>query len=265
MKTLKFRYYLKIEFDCPVTHHSFTVRCMPQTDERQEILSSDIHILPKEFLCANRDSFGNSYFFGRAENPHTLFEVVTEGVVRTGLSEKMKAEESYRLGMFTGQTACTQPGAELKEFYQSLKLSKEENNYRKSIRIMEALRENFTYVPGKTTIETTANEAFKLGCGVCQDYSHIMISLCRMAGIQARYVVGMLIGEGYSHAWVEIADGGDWYGLDPTNGIKVLEDHIKISHGRDYADCVINQGFFTGNPGQKQSVSVSVQEAGIEE
>lgn len=87
-----------------------------------------------------------------------------------------------------------------------------------------------------------------------------MLSLCRMLGIPCRYVAGMLIGEGASHAWVEIADNGVWYGLDPTNGTRVSEEHIKISHGRDYADCLINQGVFTGNAVQRQSVSVSVQE-----
>lgn len=260
MKTLKFRYYLEIDFDCPVTQHSFTVKCMPQSDERQEILTSDIHILPKEFLCENRDSFGNSYFFGRAEHPHTLFEVVTEGVVRTGLREGTRAEEVYKRGMFAGQTRYTEPGEELKNFFNSIKLPEKENDYQKSILIMEALRENFQYVQGKTDTHTTAQEAWKLGCGVCQDYAHIMISLCRMAGIQSRYVVGMLIGEGYSHAWVEVADGNLWYGLDPTNGTRVFEDHIKISHGRDYADCLINQGFFTGKPEQRQNISVSVKE-----
>ena len=95
---------------------------------------------------------------------------------------------------------------------------------------------------------------------MCQDYAHIMISMCRMAGIPCRYVVGMLIGEGLSHAWVEIEDNGMWYGIDPTNGIKVSENHIKISHGRDYGDCLINQGVFTGTAKQIQTVSVSVQE-----
>ena len=83
-----------------------------------------------------------------------------------------------------------------------------------------------------------------------------------MAGIQARYAAGMLIGEGLSHAWVEVAQEGRWYGLDPTNGVRVLENHIKISHGRDYGDCLLNQGVFTGTANQQQTVSVTVEEAG---
>lgn len=261
MKTLKYHYHLKIEFDQPVTQHSFTVRCMPQSDERQMPLQQNISILPKEFLCENRDSFGNVYFFGRAKNPHTLFEVVSDGVIRTGLSETTSAGESYRLGMFAPQTDHTRPGVGLNAFFGSLKLPKEADSVEKGLYLMEALRSRFSYVQGKTDISTTAEQAWQLGCGVCQDYSHIMLSLCRMAGIQARYVAGMLIGEGLSHAWVEIAQDGKWYGLDPTNGIRVLEDHIKISHGRDYTDCLLNQGVFTGMARQTQVVSVCVEEA----
>lgn len=260
MKKLKFRYHLRIEFDTPVTGHSFTVRCMPQTDDRQQILSQDIRILPKEFLSENTDSFGNSYFFGRTEAPHDLFEVKSEGTVVTGRCEGITAEPVYRLGMFAGQSKYTQASEGLRRFYRGLALDDREGNLAKALRLMEALREHFSYAAGVTDISTTAAQAWELGRGVCQDYSHIMLSLCRMAHIQSRYVVGMLLGEGASHAWVEIYDNGMWYGIDPTNGIRVLEDHIKISHGRDYADCLINQGVFTGNAKQVQSVSVLVEE-----
>ena len=64
MKKLRFQYFLRIDFDKPVTQHSFTVRCTLPSDERQTVLQQDIHILPKEFLCENKDSFGNVYFFG---------------------------------------------------------------------------------------------------------------------------------------------------------------------------------------------------------
>lgn len=260
MKTLRYRYYLKIEFDRPVTQHSFTVRCLPQSDERQQPLQQNASILPKEFLCEDRDSFGNLYFFGRAQKPHTLFEVVSEGTIRTGMCEAVSAGEPYRLGMFAPQTDYTRAGEGLKAFFDGLHVSDTADNLGKSLYLMDMLRENFRYVQGKTDITTTAEQAWQLGCGVCQDYSHILLSLCRMAGIQSRYVAGMLIGEGLSHAWVEIAQDGQWYGLDPTNGIRVLEDHIKISHGRDYADCLLNQGFFTGQTAQKQVVKVLVEE-----
>lgn len=261
MKTLQFCYDLKIEFTEPVTHHSFTVKCTAQTDERQQILQQDIAILPKEFLSENHDSFGNCYIFGRTEGEHDLFRVTNRGTVRTGLCDSVAAEEPYRQGMYLMQTSYTKPGEGLREFYGTIDFNRCSGNLEKARLVMEEMRKRFAYETGSTGIMTTAEEAWQQGKGVCQDYAHICLALLRQASVPCRYVVGMLTGEGLSHAWIEIADGGRWYGLDPTNGIPVLEEHIKISHGRDYADCLINQGVFTGSASQIQSITVSVREA----
>ena len=121
---------------------------------------------------------------------------------------------------------------------------------------MHKLHQDLSYEKGVTTFQTTAEEAMKLKKGVCQDYAHILIALLRMMRIPARYVVGMMIGEGFSHAWVEMEADGRWYGLDPTNDVLVGENYIKISHGRDYNDCIVNKGVFTGMASQKQDISV---------
>ena len=57
---------------------------------------------------------------------------------------------------------------------------------------------------GATDTGTAAAEALTIGQGLCQDYAHIMIALCREAGMAARYVSGHMLGEGGSHAWVEV-------------------------------------------------------------
>ena len=62
----------------------------------------------------------------------------------------------------------------------------------------------FTYRFGVTGVRTTAAEALRGGVGVCQDYAHVMIARCRSVGIAARYASGHLVGEGGSHAWVEV-------------------------------------------------------------
>ena len=100
------------------------------------------------------------------------------------------------------------------------------------------------YTPGITTVQTTASEAWAQAAGVCQDFTHVTLSLLRAVGIPARYVSGYLytgsgeVGEtviGESHAWVEVWDGR-WHGLDPTNGRVVGEGHVVVARGRDYAD-----------------------------
>ena len=60
------------------------------------------------------------------------------------------------------------------------------------------------YTHGVTGVRTTAAEAFALRRGVCQDYAHIMLALCRLCDLPARYVSGHLLGEGGTHAWVDV-------------------------------------------------------------
>ena len=124
--------------------------------------------------------------------------------------------------------------------------------------MMHRLHADFTYQKAATDVTTTAEQALERGGGVCQDYAQIFLTLLRLAGIPARYVTGILEGEGQSHAWVEIALGGYWYGLDPTNDCAVAYAHVKIGSGRDYADCRISQGVFWGAVHQSLSVEASV-------
>ena len=134
-------------------------------------------------------------------------------------------------------------------------------DYDKSIAIMHSLYKDFIYQPNNTKKDTSAEEAFEIGKGVCQDYSHIMIALLHLAGIPARYVTGMLIGEGASHAWVEVLWHDKWIGMDPTNDVLVAESHIKLGHGRDASDCLINRGVMKGGGQQTQEIVVSVHDA----
>ena len=105
------------------------------------------------------------------------------------------------------------------------------------------------YKKNVTTVSTTATEALKLKCGVCQDYAHIFIAFARANRIPARYVSGYLnqgkkfFGSSFMHAWVEafIPDLG-WIGFDPTNNLLVDENYIKVSHGADYLDCTPIKG-----------------------
>ena len=164
------------------------------------------------------------------------------------------------LGMYRYQSQFTKPGSAIKAFAKTFSFAPEATGYEKAMAYMARLHECFSYVPGVTDIGTTAEEAMEKGQGVCQDYSHILLSLCRMEHIPARYVVGMLMGEGLSHAWVEVCDKGRWFALDPTNNLVVDDQHIRISVGRDYEDCTINQGFFVGTATQQQEARVLVEE-----
>lgn len=260
MKTLHFTYKMRLKFDSPVEKHRFSLKCCPQSDRRQQIMELNMKVFPKEFLAKDTDSFGNLCVYGYAESRHSLFSVEVEGTAKTGLSHYETAADEHKLGMYRYTTEYTKPGEALRAYASGFAFSENMGNYAKAVVLMERLYQDFSYVQGVTDVNTTAEEALTLGKGVCQDYSHIMIALCHMFGIPARYVVGMLCGEGLSHAWVEIYDSGFWIGLDPTNNLVVEHQHIKISNGRDYGDCRINQGVFTGFAGQTQEISVIVEE-----
>jgi transglutaminase-like putative cysteine protease len=111
--------------------------------------------------------------------------------------------------------------------------------------------------------------ALKLKRGVCQDYAHLMIAVCRSVGLPSRYVsgyhfVGDLQGsnanfEQASHAWVEThIPGTGWLGFDPTNNVEVNWRYIKLGHGRDYKDIVPVKGVYRGGAGTL-SVKVDVR------
>ncbi|GAC1306184.1 MAG: transglutaminase family protein [Acidimicrobiales bacterium] len=101
---------------------------------------------------------------------------------------------------------------------------------------------------GVTTTTTTAVQACALGLGVCQDYAHVMIAVCRAAGLAARYVSGHLLGEGPSHAWVEVlvptASGSACKAVafDPTHDRRAGLNYVSIATGRDYRDVAPTSG-----------------------
>ena len=202
MKNLQFQYHMKIEFDAPVTNHRFTVKSIPLSNQRQDILVLKKEIYPNHFISEGYDAFGNLCIYGYCEKEHRSFYISVEGIAKTGLQEMELVEDCYRIGVYKYQTPMTVPGSSLIQFHQQFAFAKETSNRDKAMAFMSRLYQEFQYTKGVTQIGTTAEEAFAKKQGVCQDYAHILLSLCRMEQIPARYVVGMLMGEGYSHAWV---------------------------------------------------------------
>jgi transglutaminase-like putative cysteine protease len=117
------------------------------------------------------------------------------------------------------------------------------------------VHDHFTYEWGVTSVETTAAEAWALARGVCQDYAHCMLALCRLCGLPARYVSGHLLGDGGTHAWVEVLaqeHGGAVRAvpIDPTHDRPAGARYITVAVGRDYIDVAPTSGTFQGlHPG----------------
>ena len=209
-----------------------------------------------------RDGFGNATIEGTVHDGHTSFSVSVQGAVEVP-SEDPEAPVPECLAegddgmVFKYHTSRTVPGPAIEGFLSSAPEC-DCDDLSRAVGLMHRLHFRFVYEKGVTGPETTAEEAMAVGRGVCQDYAQIMLSLLRCSGIPCRYVVGFTVGEGESHAWVEVLHGGTWYGLDPTGNTFVGPRHIKVSHGRDYDDCRINRGVFFGAHSASQLVHAYV-------
>jgi transglutaminase-like putative cysteine protease len=147
-------------------------------------------------------------------------------------------------------SALTQPDNRLRQIAATL-LASGMQGLVLAEQINEWTHQALRYAHEVTNIHTTAAEALALGQGVCQDYAHIMIVLCRLCGLPARYVSGHMLGEGGTHAWVEVllpvAERPELAivePFDPTNEKRVGLDYLTIAVGRDYYDVAPTSGTF---------------------
>jgi transglutaminase-like putative cysteine protease len=118
-------------------------------------------------------------------------------------------------------------------------------------RINDWVYQSMTYRHGLTGVKTTAADALALGAGVCQDYAHVMLSVCRACGLPSRYVSGHLLGQGGTHAWVEVVlPTGDGTGeaiahtFDPTHASRGGLGYVTVAVGADYSDVAPTSGTY---------------------
>ncbi|MCQ2521599.1 MAG: transglutaminase family protein [Lachnospiraceae bacterium] len=262
MKNLFFDYYMQIDYSIVVSKCNYTIKCIPESNERQTIDSLQMELFPETKYSYGRDGLGNRQIYGSNDLDHTTFHYHITGHAITGLHVFEEAEDDSKTMIFRHPHGLNTPGEKIKAYFHLIRqeIRPEEDAYMNSLILMNRLFCDFSYKQFVTNTETSAEEAFALGKGVCQDYAHIFISLLHLAGIPARYVVGLIMGEGASHAWVEILHNGYWYGLDPTNNVPVTSDHIKIGVGRDAKDCMINRGIMHGGGLHTQKIVVNVKE-----
>lgn len=260
MHILDFSYELKINFKEAVRKHQFVYRCIPKCEPRQEITNLQIEISPCDYWAFGHDGFGNKTVYGSMQEEHNEFSLHVFGHAQTDW--KIYDGDKLYNQLFLIQTPLTKPGISMLCYLDKIfpHIRRKTGNYGKACEIMDGIYDYFSYAKGTTGVATTAEQAFSQKMGVCQDYAHIMIGLCRQIKIPARYVSGAMIGEGCSHAWVEIFSDGCWYGFDPTNHILVNDLYVVFARGRDSSDCIINKGTYWGIGYEQQKIKVLVEE-----
>ncbi|MCZ8522927.1 MULTISPECIES: transglutaminase family protein [Paenibacillus] len=278
-------------YEDQVTDSVNEIRLTPRTNDRQSCFHHEVRVEPGTPLFTYEDYFGNRVHSFSVHQPHreliihvkatvtTMDRHQGEGLPQLPLHEQLAllAGEEFqnRYIEYLLPTGYTEETAELRAYAARYPLE-DAGLYPWVKRLTRAIHSELTYDPSVTSVHTTALETLKLKRGVCQDYAHLMIAICRSRGLPARYVsgyhfVGDLSGgsadfEQASHAWVEVhIPGTGWLGFDPTNNAEAGWRYIKLGHGRDYADIVPVKGVYRGTGRQKLDVSVDVRRLGEEE
>lgn len=257
MKQYIYNYHTIVTFSDPVEDHQLMIRCQPISNEFQHPVEEHTVLPPQFHLQKSADIFGNRIIYGGTRDSHSSLAYVSTGIVKCQrYAIRTEAMRPF-YGLPTLLTADTPEMEELLPVVQG-------NIETQAMDICHRVHEAIAYEPFTTDVTTTAAEALQQRKGVCQDMAHLMIALCRMRGITARYVNGFVDGTGVTHAWVEVAcpDGHNnlWIGIDPTHDRLIDYGYIKLSHGRDAHDCPVNRGTYIGNVSQQTQISVVLKE-----
>ncbi|MBL9117031.1 MAG: transglutaminase family protein [Verrucomicrobiaceae bacterium] len=262
-----------------VTDSHNEVRLRPATEDPRRLHFFLLKVHPPKRLRHRRDDFFNYVQWFDIPEPHTeLIIEATSHVVTTS-----PYTEGRPLGCNFWQYKEDEASDMLHPFLSGSEYVSIENDvwrlaidaredrqdvFESAEAIMNFIHSGWSYTPHATHAQTHMNEVLADRRGVCQDFAHVMLGMCRTQGIPARYVSGYLYngpmghlrGAMASHAWCEVwLPGRGWYGLDPTNNTLADERYVKIATGRDYADAAPIRGSFSGPHGATSVLEVKVE------
>lgn len=263
----------------PVRDSFNEARLQPVAAAHQAVYSFRLDIVPGAQPRHHLDFYHNHVHRFDILAPHSeliveaLSSVVTTALPRpaddadtTPLDEMGRCAEMDRCYDFVQSSAYIGLDADATTIARDI-IAGETDAWRATLAIMRFIHREFRYQPSVTNVHTKMSEALRLRQGVCQDFAHVMLGLCRSLRIPARYVSGYLYngptdqlrGAQASHAWIEVflPDHG-WIGLDPTNQQCVGEHHVKAAVGRDYADVSPLRGTYRGTGDRTLKVDVLV-------
>ncbi|MDT3402899.1 transglutaminase family protein [Mucilaginibacter terrae] len=279
MPEFKIQHITRYTYEGIVRDSANQIILFPLTDVAQEVLKHDLTITGNPTVDTHTDYYGNEVGSFTYLEKHSRLVINSEVLVVTHPKElppdTSPAQEQWQklnsLQYIVPYIDFLKPEyfEALPELINSIEQQKQEGEtpYQTALRFTEYIYNNFDYVPGVTTVESTLDEVWKLKAGVCQDFAHLLIQILRLLKIPARYVSGYICpnhngmrGEGATHAWAEvyIPDYG-WIGIDPTNNCVANERHVRLAVGRNFSDCSPVKGVYKGNSGHMLEVKVSVE------
>jgi transglutaminase-like putative cysteine protease len=206
-----------------------------------------------------RDRQGNTVVRLHAERVEQTVEfraaVLVERIRRDGPT--LLSVEALRDPWLLRSTRRTAPDDRLRDMAADLRAG--DDPVELAERICTAVHTAIRYEYGVTSVETTAAQALAGGRGVCQDSAHVMLALCHLVGLPARYVSGHLLGEGGTHCWVEVVvpagEAAMAVPFDPCNDRQAGFGYVTVATGRDYADVAPTSGSYQGTPDSSLTAS----------
>ncbi len=269
-------------YSAPVSRSLNTLHLEPRTFPYQKTLSALVRVLPACRVRRFTDLFHNVTHHFELPGEHSRLQIESRIRVhnlplaigagaRDGTLESY-AEPSVRELIWPYLQDSLRVVRNPEVWRQALDVTRGQDSvYQKAVALMEWIHDSFHYEPGVTDATTDLALAFELRRGVCQDFTHVMLGLCRSAGMAARYASGYLyngprdtmVGAQASHAWCEVyLPEAGWIGFDPTNNNLADERYVKIATGRDYEDVAPVRGTYVGAGHCRMEVCVEVEKIG---
>lgn len=277
------RYLTEYRYEAEVTDNLNALRVKPATTPTQRVEDFVVRVDPESRLHQHYDYFGTAVIEFGISRPHDHLSIDVRARVKTASPEDPPElpwasleEPAYRAAAGEFLLAESEPDELVLD--ELVGLSRAESPLATVRRMVELIPDRFEYRPGVTFVGSTVADLLETGAGVCQDFAHLALLLLRRHGIAARYVSGYLwappngdegaeSAEVDTHAWIEaLLPAGDepvWTPADPTNRTLGGETHVKIGHGRRYADVPPIKGVFRGSAGAELSASVKMTRSDV--
>jgi transglutaminase-like putative cysteine protease len=281
---LEIRHVTQYHYDHAVRESVMELWMQPQKSPRQRLVRFDLDLEPAAQLFSYADTFGNAVYYFDVPQPHKELTIIACSAVETEPPEPLPAAldlgewDRLRSGFVQGDCFdFLRPHGYAREtealhafvVERGWDALKRRDPLTAMVQLTEAIYSAFGYEAGVTAADSPIDLALAAGRGVCQDFAHIMLAICRSWGLPARYVSGYLFTDrkhgdrsdpDATHAWVEVfLPSLRWVGFDPTNNTLAGERHIAVAVGRDYGDVPPSRGVYKGGGESHLGVAVTVR------